>query len=98
MRPDVAQPVWFAGPKRRVKGAVPAHGLTGMPAVLPALSDHQYQLPELVGRMYDSVIMNLEYALCVCVHHHRFGVGGGADGCCASSFGYSFAILWCLFS
>jgi hypothetical protein len=38
VRPDVAQPVWFAGPKRRVKGAVPAHDLTGMPAVLPALS------------------------------------------------------------
>jgi hypothetical protein len=42
-------------------GDVPlaAHGLTGMPAVLPALSDHQYyQLPELVGRMYDSVILS----------------------------------------
>jgi hypothetical protein len=36
---------------------VPAHDLTGMPAVLPALSDQQYRLPELVGRMYDSVIL-----------------------------------------
>jgi hypothetical protein len=26
--------------------------------VLPALSDHQYQLPELIGRMYDSVILS----------------------------------------
>ncbi len=60
MRPDVAQPVWFAGPKRCVKVAVPAHDLTGMPgiAVLPALSDHQYQLPELVDRIYDSVILS----------------------------------------
>jgi hypothetical protein len=43
VRPDVAQPVWFVGPtgKRRVslRGAVPAHDLTGMPAVLTALSD-----------------------------------------------------------
>ncbi len=49
---------WFAGLKCRVWGAqaVPAHDLTGMPAVLigPAQSDQQYQLPVLFGRMYDS--------------------------------------------
>ncbi len=55
--------MWFAGPERRVKWAVPAHDLTGMPAVLPTLSDHQYQLPELVGRTYDSVILTGD-ALC----------------------------------
>jgi hypothetical protein len=43
---------------RRVRGAVPVHDLTWMPAVAPALSDSQYLLPELVGRMYDSVIFS----------------------------------------
>ncbi len=57
MRPDVAQPVWFAGPKRHVRGAVPAHDLTGMPAVLPALSVQQYRLPEFVGRIHNSIIL-----------------------------------------
>jgi hypothetical protein len=33
---------------------VPAHDFTGMPTVVPALSDPQYLLPELVGRMYDT--------------------------------------------
>ncbi len=47
---------WFAGLKCRVRGA----DLTGMPAVLigPAQSDQQYQLSELFGRMYDSVILS----------------------------------------
>jgi hypothetical protein len=37
---------------------VPAHELTGMPAVVPALSDSQYLLLELVSRMYDRVILS----------------------------------------
>jgi hypothetical protein len=37
---------------------VPAHDLTGMPAVLPALSDQQYRFPKLVGRMHDNVILS----------------------------------------
>jgi hypothetical protein len=49
--------VWCAGPKRRVRGTVPAHDLPGMTAVLRAPSDHHCRLPELVGRMYDSVIL-----------------------------------------
>ena len=81
VRPDAAQPVWFAGPKRRVRGVVPAHDLTGMPAVLPALSDHLYRLPELVGRMYDSVILtgdalrSLEDAWCVYARRNLLRAG-----------------------
>jgi hypothetical protein len=39
---------------------VPAHDLSGMPTVVPALSDSQNLLPELqvVGQMYDSVILS----------------------------------------
>jgi hypothetical protein len=58
VRPDADCPVWFCKPKRRVKGVVPGLDLTGMPAELPDLPDEQYVLPELVGRLFDSVILS----------------------------------------
>jgi hypothetical protein len=51
VRPDADCPVWFCKPKRRVKGVVPGLDLTGMPAELP-------DLPELVGRLFDIVILS----------------------------------------
>jgi hypothetical protein len=71
------------GPKHHVRGAVPAHDLTGVPAVLPvsALSDHLYRLSELVGRMYDSVILtgdalrSLEDAWCEYAHRSLLRAG-----------------------
>jgi hypothetical protein len=47
------------------------------PTVVPALSDSQYLLQELVGRMYDSVILSgdalrsLEDAWCQCEYARR---------------------------
>jgi hypothetical protein len=58
VRPDADCPVWFCKPKRRVKGVVLGLDLTGMPAELPDLPDEQYVLPELVGRLFDSVILS----------------------------------------
>jgi hypothetical protein len=41
-----------------VSGTVPSHDRTGMPAVLPVLSDSQHLLPDLVGQRYDSVVLS----------------------------------------
>ena len=57
VRPDAEHPVWLCAPKRRVKGVQRERNLVGMPADVPLLADDQYLLPELVGAMFDCIVL-----------------------------------------
>ena len=58
VRPDAQNPVWHCKQKRRVKGVQHERDLSGRPDLpLPELPDAQFSLPELVGQMFDSVIL-----------------------------------------
>ena len=55
IRPDVARPVWRR-PLSRNRKSEP--DTLDMPLVLPVIPDVQYILPELVGRLFDAIILS----------------------------------------
>ena len=57
VRLDAQLPVWLCKPKRSFKGVRRERNLTGMP-VVPDLSDDHFLLPELVGAMFDRVVLS----------------------------------------
>ena len=55
VRPTAA---WVGAPRRKYKGVTRDRDLSGMPAVLPVLPAVQFGVPELVGQMFDSVMLS----------------------------------------